>query len=400
MKNSFHNIISILLIPCILGVYFYEYPDKDKIDFKKQIVDFTRYEDERNLDKVLSYFQFPLQEYWQHKDVSKNELKKLYQGYWKRYEYSKNDIQKIDKVDNYEFVLTTKYIYSKYIKNLNRYRLSETKFKLNKSGKITSITNLSIKKIDHQYILDNNLIRNFSYTEKIFKKNNPDLAIVLTIFLLFNIIVQIFITNSTSSKSIKESTANVNNSNKKASKQLSNQNLRDQSINELKLKEQIAADKLNKRVKEEKNSLKEKAHKEFLIKTEKARIASEKQLAAKKEAERIRKIKIAKEKRKERERLEKERIIAVQKANAEAKRRREEEAREKRKKEEEEARRINESNIALVEEDEDDFFDDNLSQYITEIPDDEETNLDEDEIGDFLTEKYMSKNLKNKLKKR
>ena len=37
------------------------------------------------------------------------------------------------------------------------------------------------------------------------------------------------------------------------------------------------------------------------------------------------------------------------------------------------------------------FSDDNLSQYITEIS-------DEDEIGEFIANKYMFQNLKNKLK--
>ena len=443
MKNSFHNIISLFLISGILIAVFYKYPDRDKIDFKKQIVDFTRYEDTRDIDIVLYFFEFPLLEYWQHKKLSKSELKKIYESYWARFGYSKNEIQKIEKISDFEFVLTTKYIFRKSIdSDVNRYRFSETKFKFNELGKIISITNLSLKKIDHQYIIDNNLIRDFSYSEKIFKKNNPDLAIFFSIFLLFNLLIQAFITNNTKSKTVKVTTTNNKNSNKVAGKKVSNENLRDKSINELKLKEQVALDELNNPIEKEKKVIKDKAFKEVLIKAEKARIETEKKLAALQEAERIRKNKIAKEKRQEKVRIEKEKIIAVQKANAEAKRKRandrrlEKERLEKEKKlaarreasrnkrEEEEARikrekavikkrqdkerekRIredevissgDESNIVLVEEDEDDFFDDNLSQYITEIPDDDIDETESD-IAELLADKYMSQKLKNKLK--
>ncbi|WP_146105257.1 hypothetical protein [Polaribacter butkevichii] len=357
-------------------------------------------------------------DYWKYKEISKIDLKELYLSYWKRYEYSENEIQKIDKISDDEFVLTTKYIYSKYFNHINNYRLSETKFKFNKLGKIASITNLSLKKIDHQYILDNNLIRDFSYTKKVLKKNNTDLTIVLTIFLLFNLLIQAFISNGTISKSVKVTNTKDNNSNKQTDKKVSNENLRDKSINELKLKEQVALGELNNRIEKEKKVLKDKAWQEALIKVEKKRIESEKKIEAQNEAERIRKNKITKEKRQndlrlEKERFEKEKRLAAKKEARRTKKeaeeakikrekaviqKRQDREREKRKKEEKEEK-LNNSNISIVEEEEDSFFDDNLSQYITEIPDDEEQE-DESDIGDFLTDKYMPQNLKNKLKKK
>jgi Na+-transporting methylmalonyl-CoA/oxaloacetate decarboxylase gamma subunit len=426
VKNSFYNIINLFLICGILVATFYKYPDKNKIDFKKQIVDFTIYEDARDLDKVLTFFEFPLLEYWQHKKLSKSELKKIYLSYWERFGYSKNEIQKIDKITEHEFVLTTNYIFKKSIfTKLNRYRLSETKFRFNKSGKITSIINLKLKKIDGQYIIDNNLISNFSYAENIPQKNNLQLAFVFIVLLILNLSIQIvsFINkrkriDSKVNKSKIESESNKEivikkdkvKSNQKPQEKVIKINIEQQKLSdERELNRLIELEEAQKKREidlREKKAAEVKANRELFTRLEKERIEREKIEAEKKQAARIRKNKIAKEQREEKKRIEKEKIKAVQKANAEARRKKEniviqkrqEKEKLKREKEEEEERKNNVSNIVL-EDDNDEFFDNTLSQFITEIPDEEE--LDEEiDVSEFLTEKYLSKDLKKKFKNR
>jgi hypothetical protein len=409
VKNSLHNIISILLFFCILGAVFYEYPDQGEIDFKKQIIDFTKLEDSRDINKILFYFEFPLLEYWEHKKISKNDLKYIYISYWDRFEYSKNEIQKIDKISDYEFLLTTNYIFKKNIyTKLNRYRLSETKFRFNKSGKIISIINLSLKRIDYQYVIDNNLISNFSYMENIPKKNKLQLASFFIILLILNLSIQIvsFINkrkriNNKVNESKIESEINKESlikndkvkSNQKPQEKVRKINIEQQKLSDERelhrLIELEEAEKKRERDLREKKAAEVKANRELFTRLAKERIEREKIEAVKKEAARINRNKIAREKREEKKRREQ-----VQKVKEEARVKK-----EKRKKEELELNKqqeLSKSNIELVNDSEDVFFDNNLSQYIAEIPDDiDET---ESDIGDFLADKYMSQNLKNKLK--
>ena len=432
MNNILHNIISLFLISCILIVLFYEVPVENRIDFKKEIVDFTNAEDSRNIDKVLSFYEFPVLNYWKYKEISKIDLKELYLSYWKRYEYSENEIQKIDKISDDEFVLTTKYIYSKNIRNLNRYRLSETKFRFNELGKITSIINLSLQKIDHEYILNHNLIRDFSYVENIPQKKDLGLVPLFTVLLLINLSIQaissfnkrkkdskvtnvfkdeielnrlIKIEETEKLKEITKSDTTINLEKEKIEADKKQKTSKYSSIKQSqeKLKKQRELDKVIQQVEEADKRLKEKAKREHFIRLEKEKIEKEK-----KEAARIKRNKLAREKRRlEQEQKEKE---AAKRKRQEARiqreklviKEREDKEREKREKEELELRQQQElttSNIEIVDESEDPFFDDNLSQYITEIPDDDIDETESD-IGDFLTDKYMPQNLKNKLKKK
>jgi hypothetical protein len=384
VKNILHNIFSFLLIFSILIAVFYKYPDKSKVDFKKQIVAFTKAEDSRDINKVFFYFEFPLLNYWENKEISKTALKKIYESYWERFEYSENEIQKIDKINDSEFVLTTKYIFSKNTGNLNSYRLSETKFRFNKSGKITSITNLSLQKINQQFIIDNNLMSNFSYTENIHQKNNVQLVPFFGFLLILNLSVQLIGSknkNEAENGKIKEYKVNnalVTNDEKELHRLIQQEELEKKKQKELKEKEA--------------------AKRALLIRLAKEKIAKEKIEEVKKEAARIERNKIAKEKREEKKRLE-----LIQKANEEAKIKieklviKEREEKERKKREKEEQEKLN-SDVALIDENEDAFFDDNLSQYITVIADDEEVDETQSDEGDFLTDKYMTQDLRNKLK--
>jgi hypothetical protein len=441
MKSVYDNLISFLLIFCILTAVFYDYSDWNKVDLKKQIVDFTKFEDSRDINKILLFFEFPLLNYWEQKKISKIELKKIYSGYWERFEYSKNEIQKIEKISDYEVVLTTKYIYRNRIASrVNRYRLSETKFKFNKSGKITSISNLSIRKIDNQYIIDNNLISDFSYKENIFLKNNLKLAFFFALLLILNLSIQAVTIKKRKKKSEKSNEFKDDIAQQKLKDEVElNRLIKIEEIEEIEeieklrqrdlkeaakrdvsiklAKEKIEKEKkrgesinwenldaVNKRIRD----LKEASDRELSIKLEKEKIEKEKKSrerieAYKKEVARIKRNKLAKEKREEKKRLEQEKKAKDEARIKREKRvikKREDEEREKRIKEElnlKEQQNLVKSNPEIVDQSEDTFFEDNLSQYITEIPDDDVDEAESD-MGDFLADKYMPQSLKNKLK--
>lgn len=424
MKSVTHNIFTLLLLLCILISYFYDYSEPTKIDFKKQIVDFTKLEDSRDINKVLGFFEFPVLDYWDNKGLGKSELKKLYLSYWKGFEYSKNEIQKIEKVSDYEFVLTTKYIFRKNITSkVNRYRLSETKFKFNASGKVTSIINLSLKRIDVQYIIDNNLTSNFSYVENSPQKNNLQLASFFIFLLILNLSVQIvgdinkrkrgsdksveFKGNKDSLIKNEKEKSSTNNT--ESREELKKVDVEQKKItDERKLNRLIQLEEAEKKREidlREKKAAEVKAHRELYTRLAKERIGREKIAAQEKEAARIKRNKLAREKREEQKRLE-----HVQKVKEEARikreklviKKREETEREKREKEELDDYQIRQQelvkpNAESIDQSEDDFFDNNLSQFITEIPDDDVEEIESD-IGEFLTDKYMSQNLKNKFK--
>jgi hypothetical protein len=425
VKSVTHNIFTLLLLLCILISYFYDYSEPTKIDFKKQIVDFTKLEDSRDINKVLGFFEFPVLDYWENKELSKSELKKLYLSYWKGFEYSKNEIQKIEKVSDYEFVLTTKYVFRKNIASkVNRYRLSETKFKFNVSGKVTSIINLSLKRIDDQYTIDNNLISNFSYAENSSQKNNLQLVSFFIVLLMLNLSVQIIgginkrkrINNKVNESKIeseidKESLIKNDKvkSNQKPQEKVRKINIEQQKLSDERelhrLIELEEAEKKRERDLREKKAAEVKAHREHFARLAKERVERERIAAQEKEAARIKRNKLAREKREEQKRLE---LLKKVKEEARIKReklvikKREEAERVKREKEEldDYERRQQElvkPNAELIDQSEDVFYDNNLSQFITEIPDDED-DQDESDIGEFLTDKYMSKNLKNNLK--
>lgn len=485
MKSVTHNIFTLLLLLCILIPYFYDYSEPTKIDFKKQIVDFTKLEDSRDINKVLGFFEFPVLDYWENKGFGKSELKKLYLSYWKGFEYSKNEIQKIEKVSDYEFVLTTKYVFRKNIASkVNRYRLSETKFKFNVSGKVTSIINLSLKRIDGQYIIDNNLISNFSVKENIPQKNNLQLTSFFIVLLMLNLSVQIVgginkrkRINNKVNESKRESEIDKESllkndkvkSNQKPQEKVRKINIEQQKLSDERelhrLIELEKAETKRERDLREKKAAEVKANHEFFTRLTKETIEREKVWkeraervradrvkisAQEKEAASIKRNKLAREKREEQKRLElvqkvreearvkREKIAAQEKEAARIKRNKlarekreeqkkleqiqkvKEEARIKREKlvikkreESERAKREKEElddyerrqqelvkpNPESIDQSKDDFFDNNLSQFITEIPDDED-DQDESDIGEFLTDKYMSKNLKKKFKKK
>jgi hypothetical protein len=436
VKNIIQNIVTVGLVISIF-LSFSRKNTSNFIDYPQQIVDFTKSEDSREIEKVLDFFQFPLLNYWENENLNRTELKKRYLNYWKTYQYSKNNIQKIDSINTLEYILTTKYEFKRSVESTgNRYRLSEIKFTFNKLGKITSVINISLKKIDNQYIIDHNLINDFSYKKTNLPKNKSQKTPIFLILLLVNLSVQAYFSLNKQNKHVdlelenkkppKDLKINKEVDGKYSIKYKSGTVISQEELKENKdrLKKINEERELNRLIyEEEKNKKLEKEKIELetrrILAREKAAIELERKknqevenrkVEREREAQREKRNKLAREKRAEKKKLEKDKLkkeaAKIKREKLVIKRRQEEDRIQR----ENEEREFNASNsisnkeldvynddVESSEEVEDDFFDNNLSQYVTEIDDDEDEGDDDDEVSDFLTEKYMNEHLKNKL---
>jgi hypothetical protein len=192
MRNVTHNSITIILVISILFFFSQKYPLKDEVNFKKKIIEFITAEDSREIKKILTYYQFPILNYWNEKNLSKNNLKEIYRSSWNKNEYSKNQVQNIKEISKYQYLLTTNYNYTKSLKseNINSI-LSDIQFTFNEDGKITSIKNSSVRKITKDDILNYNYINELNEKEDFLSKNSLFVKSSLIILLILNLILQV-----------------------------------------------------------------------------------------------------------------------------------------------------------------------------------------------------------------
>ena len=382
--NTIQNFITIFLL-ISLGIisFLADAKNQNSIDFKKKVINFTNSEDERNIDKVLDSYVFPILRYWEYENIYETELKDLYKNYWNRFEYSKNYIQKLEKINDFEIILTTKYEFKKTLENENkRIRLSKTKFTFNSSGKIIAVDNLSLKIVNKEYVIKNNLVENFSYSSPKELDSEIDYQAILISLIFINLVIQgLFFVGKEEKKLI-----------------ISN---KDTSVIELKKKaeEKLELEKQNR----EKLAKEERIKKELEKTIEKGRLEIEKKNREKQrlQKEKICKEKLAKEERNknEQERIKKELEKKIEKNRIERKKTAKEEEALKitNKRKNRDSIKIETQLVEKVnQQDSDDFFDSNLSKYITVIEDDVEE-VNDDDLGNYLTEKYMNRDLKNKL---
>ena len=113
-------------------------------DYSINLREFLKNEDSKDLEKVLNSYSFPVKNYWNQQNITKSDLKKAYANAWEKVEYSRNYVVEIEKLNNFNFILTTQFIYKlKKKKNESTVR-SKLNFKLNNDGKIVSIENLEL----------------------------------------------------------------------------------------------------------------------------------------------------------------------------------------------------------------------------------------------------------------
>lgn len=194
MRNITHNTISILLVISIIFFFSNSKPFDDEIYYKRKIIEFIKTEDSRKIENILTYYQFPISNYWNEKNVSQERIKEIYFNSWVKKEFSKNNIQNIVLINDYQYKLFTKYDYgnspkSKSIKSV----LSEIEFTFNKEGKFSSITNIKTKKVKKGDIFKDNFLKEFNDKSNFLSKKIILVKISLIILLMVNFILQVLL---------------------------------------------------------------------------------------------------------------------------------------------------------------------------------------------------------------
>lgn len=193
MKNSIHNICTIILSIAVIVIGSKIFTQKNDIDYYNKILNFYKAEDSREINKILNFYQFPVSKYWNKEKLTQNQIKRIYLSSWKIKEFSKNNILNIDKSSNLEYVITTKYDYIKTQKNkILSSVVSDIKITFNKKGKISSIGNITNKKISGNYSVSKNQKTDFYLKKVTTLERYYLLNTILIMVLILNLITQLY----------------------------------------------------------------------------------------------------------------------------------------------------------------------------------------------------------------
>lgn len=149
-NNSIFYILNAVLLLSILISISIPLPDYS-IGLRK----FLQHEDSRDIGEVLNSYSYPVKTYWNEKNVSRFELEKLYKKAWEKVEYSRNYLLDTKRVDAYNFILTTQFVYKLKNKSYKSTVRSKLNVKLNNNGKIVSIENIELHKSSGKALIKN-----------------------------------------------------------------------------------------------------------------------------------------------------------------------------------------------------------------------------------------------------
>lgn len=103
---------------------------------KKIIRNFLIAEEERNFDKIKSFYSKNLKRYWNLVYPKTSELRKQYENAWSNSKYSQNLVQKIEKINYDTYVLKTKFKFFDTKKLVNKNIESKVLFRFDSNDKI------------------------------------------------------------------------------------------------------------------------------------------------------------------------------------------------------------------------------------------------------------------------
>ena len=187
MKKSVLNFIVFLLI---LGLFFCALKLFSSDNYIGKVFAYTKYEDSRDLEKIINSFEYPIANYWGINNVKKNEIQGIYKRNWERTELAQNFIQEINQINDREYILHTLFKHKSKKSSIIKLQSSKVKFLFNSNGKINSIINLSLNKISYESFTALNKLNKFSYKEEPAKPVNLYKIIlgVISLFLLITIL--------------------------------------------------------------------------------------------------------------------------------------------------------------------------------------------------------------------
>lgn len=115
-------------------------PTTDNSTPQEEIIrDFIEAEDNRDLDKILTFYSDSPERYWNDLNPSAEQIIEEYKGAWRKYEYTRNVIIDIRRVDRYNFILVTDFLFSKSYDKPPENKRSKVKIIFNKDNKIIQI---------------------------------------------------------------------------------------------------------------------------------------------------------------------------------------------------------------------------------------------------------------------
>lgn len=107
---------------------------------KEEIIkDFIEAEDSRDLDEILTFYSDSPERYWNDLNPSTEQIIEEYKGAWKKYEYTKNAIIDIRRVDRYNYILVTDFLFSKSYGETPKNKRSKVRIIFNEDNKIAQI---------------------------------------------------------------------------------------------------------------------------------------------------------------------------------------------------------------------------------------------------------------------
>ncbi|GAA4932835.1 hypothetical protein GCM10023314_01530 [Algibacter agarivorans] len=148
-NSKFYILNAVLFLAILISISLT--PPDYSIGLRK----FLQHEDSRNIDEILNSYSYPVKTYWNQKNVSRYDLEKSYKKAWEKVEYSRNYLLETKRLNNFNFILTTQFVYKLKNESYTSTVRSKLNVKLNNDGKIVSIDNIELLKSSGTDLLKN-----------------------------------------------------------------------------------------------------------------------------------------------------------------------------------------------------------------------------------------------------
>ena len=117
-----------------------------EIDYEKRIRKFLKAEDERDIRQIIDFYESNnLKRYWEYKNPSNEEIKKIYTSLWEKTSNSSNKIISILKKNDKIYDVNLDFTYYQTKKKSKKSVNNTIRIIFNEKGKIVEIFNVSVK---------------------------------------------------------------------------------------------------------------------------------------------------------------------------------------------------------------------------------------------------------------
>ncbi|WP_051931185.1 serine protease [Gillisia sp. Hel_I_29] len=110
-----------------------------KVDYSNNIKSLLTAEKDRNFDKIYSHFSKNIKRYWNINYPTKDEIHKQYLDSWETVRSSRNEDVYVEKINDYNYILNTKFYYVLDKTGEQKSVESEVRYKFNDAGQIIEV---------------------------------------------------------------------------------------------------------------------------------------------------------------------------------------------------------------------------------------------------------------------